>query len=216
MVLDRRPPSGEKSQQFKDSLLWRAALRIGKARTVFLVSGDKGFASSQNGLQESLADEAREERSEVWLIPSRKELLHRMQVEVGNYVESMEGVWEEVQQSFLCAVNDVLIDQGMKAGWNLGWSRDTYATSDPKMVAVLVELNGQIDEIAEPEADMPWYVYATGSCLVDTDSGSVQTLLGSVVFEVSTPHGEHRRDLLRLEEPARRHPGALLELDFWP
>lgn len=215
MVIEKHPPSGEKNQQFKDSLLWRAALRVGKEHAVVLVSGDKGFASAQGDLHESLAEQAREEGSEVWLVQSREVLLLKMHDELDTYVESLEGIWEEVQQSFLYAVNDVLIDRGMRTGWNIGWSSDTYATSDPKTVTVLIELNGQLEEVADPDADMPWYVYATGSCLVNTHTGSVNTVLTSVVFEVSTSHGEHRSHLVRHKDPVRVNPGARLELDFW-
>lgn len=47
-VLDKVPPNAEKNQQYKDTLIWEAALELSRELEVVLVTSDHGFYSDRD------------------------------------------------------------------------------------------------------------------------------------------------------------------------
>ena len=215
MVLHKRAPSTAGSQQFKDSLLWRALLRLGRANPLIFASNDKGFSDgSSSSLEASLAEEAIQEGAYIRLVPGRKELLELLQAHPHEFTESIEGMTEEIETSFIDAVNVILESEGWRAGdWPGEWSHEAFATGNPKHLVVALSYQGQLTELEDPDADMPMYVRAEGSALADIDSWDIEIDLDVVTFEVMTPHGDVQRELLRL--PGRRRTVLTrLEIDL--
>lgn len=214
MVLAKRPPTTEGSQQFKDSLLWQALLRIGQHQKVLLVSSDKGFvAALGEGLEPSLAAEAEELRADIELVRSRQDLLDLMKANAKDFTVNLEGMWAAIEDPFVTAVDEVLYEQGMEVGADVGWGTDVFATGDPRTVAVSIEMRAQLDDLSDPTADMPWYVSATGSALMNVETWELDVSLEAVTFTAATAHGDVDRDLLS-SGPVRHMPRSKLDIAF--
>lgn len=205
MVIDKRPPTREGNQQYKDSLLWRSLLRVGKERHVVLVSADKGFLGpGEGGLDPALAQEATEQGADIAVVTTRKELLEQLKAQSSAFSVNLEDVWLPLEDPFTEAADDVLREQGMELATTSAWSTEVYATGDPKRIVFAVRFEGQASPTEEPDVDMPWYIDASGSALVDVDSFDFDVTLDSVLFHVSTPHTDVERQLLGTGAATRR------------
>lgn len=213
MVLAKRRPTTEGSQQFKDSLLWQVLLRVGQEQTVLFVSADKGFQSSseEGALAPSLAAEAAEKGSSIRLFKTRQELLDLMKGQKDAFITNLEGMWLDIENPFIEKVDDVLAEEGLVVGSDVGWTTEVFATGDPKKVVVSLEMRSEVADVEDPSADMPWYAMAAGSALVDIDTWETDVSLESVTFQVSTPHGDIDRKLL---EAGRSRRKVLTRLDI--
>lgn len=215
IVIEKRPPSSEGSQQYKDSLLWRALLRVAEDGPVLLVTADKGFLSAgKDALAPDLASEASELDVDIKVVTSRPQLLEQLKAQAQSFVSGLEGVGLDVEEPFLDALNAVLGPEGLAVGAYSELTTGVFATADPKKIVVAIEADGQVSDPEDPEADMPWYFDASGSALVDLESWDTQVSLDKVVFQVLTPHGDHVKELLRSAPSGRRR--VMTKLDIAP
>lgn len=213
MVIDKRPPTREGSQQYKDSLLWQSLLRVGKERHVVLVSADKGFlGSGDGGLDPALAKEATEQGADIAAVTTREELLEQLKAQSSAFSVNLEDMWLPLEDPFTEAVDDVLREEDMELATTSAWFTEVYATGDPKRIVVAVRFEGQANPIDEPDGDMPWYINASGSALVDVDSFDSEVTLDSVLFQVFTPHADIERQLLGIGAATRRAILARLDI----
>lgn len=191
MVIQKLPPSTSTSQQFKDSLLWRALLRLGQGQTCVLVTADKGFTlKGTTTLQPSLAAEATDHGAEIAVVADLRALLETMKAQVGPIDETIEDDWEAILEAALEDVVDVVETEG----WILVGSPDTshsvFATDDPGILAIVIDLESQVASKDDPDADLSIYVEARVSALYDLRTETLDVDIERLDIQIMTPHGD--------------------------
>ena len=201
MVIQKRAPTKPKSQQFKDSLLWRAVLDIGQAHKVVLVTADKGFLNNDGvGLHEELADEASEHESDVTVVTDLLDLLESLRDASGNEVGDIDEDLEILEKEFRNGIDALLEPDGLiSRGRVRGKSVEPFATPDPDTVAVLLRAVYDLGVLDDPN-----FVFGEDAIVEASGSGFIQLVQGpehpmtvfvdymeTVVF---SPHGDIVRD----------------------
>lgn len=200
MVIAKRAPSTEGSQQFKDSLLWRVLLEAGQSQTVILITEDKGFlATSKDSLTPSLQEEASEHNAKIHVFTSIRPLLEKLRDESSTFVESLDDRWDEIEDQFTQTVNAELESFNWEMVGEGTWAYEVFASGTPQMAVVSIELEHQLVPVDDPDVDIPAYVEVKGSALVDTKSWDIEVEIDSALVTVYTPHDEI---VTRVAEPA--------------
>ena len=204
MVVRKQPPTTPGSQQYKDSLLWRALLRLGAGQPCILVSADKGFLKKgTTELEPSLLEEAAEHGADIRIATSLTALLEALKAQVGPIEEAIENEWDAILEAFQ---EDVAIALDLE-GWILTGTPETshsaFATDDPGIFAVAIEFESQLAPIDDPDADMSVYAMVKGSALFDLKSDLLDIDFEQVEIVVMTPHGDDSRTVVdrRLHAP---------------
>jgi hypothetical protein len=202
MVMEKRAPTKEGSQQFKDSLLWRALLRIGQSHHVVFVTADKGFLDAEGSdLHATLRAEAEDLDVDIMVLTSMPPLLEALRFETQAYAEFLGDLEDAYSDPVIDAINEVLEPHGQFIEGLDRWSSEAFATGNPQTFVLAIDVEAQVMEDDDPVADMPFFVEVAGSVLIDDELGEVVVDLDTVRFVASTPHGDHSRMLL--ERPPR-------------
>jgi PIN domain len=201
MVISKRAPTKPKSQQFKDSLLWRAVLDIGREQKVVFVTADKGFLTQDGqGLQNDLAKEAAESESNVKVLTDLLDLLEGLRDASGDEISLMDDDLENIEDEFRELIDSVLEPEGLiSRGTASVKNIEPFATPDPDTVAVLVHAEYELGASDDPE-----FVFAEGatvdahgSAFIHLDQGPEHPAIVSVDYMQTiqfTPHGDIVRD----------------------
>ncbi|MGO9451265.1 MAG: PIN domain-containing protein [Candidatus Binataceae bacterium] len=80
-VIENMPPSGQNNEQFRDCCLWEASVSLAVDRPVHFVSNDSAFYENRDrnkGLVEPLRKEAESAGREIFIYPTIRDLLARI------------------------------------------------------------------------------------------------------------------------------------------
>jgi hypothetical protein len=191
MVLAYMAPSSRTSQQYRDSVIWRIAVRETQEHDIYIVTNDEGFYrdSSSDELANPLADEIHELGRSVELFRNVEALLKRWERDEPSLQTA--GLRDLVAAAVADEVSGVLHDQG---GFVVQGQADAdievYLTEVHDEVAV----SGKFDYyLAEPEfpdsLEPPAVANVRATASVGLDGPEVRGVsLDSVTVNAITPH----------------------------
>lgn len=146
-TIDKAPPS-DRTQEFKDGVLWADCIELLEGDDVCLVTKDKAFFEKReysNGLSKALAAEAISTKHQFSLMSSLAELVKEFRVDVS--IDEAKLV-----QSYLAKNADVLTDMLNRNGFVLGDRRSLaktlYVTEQPSVLYVEFSMEFIAKEIA--------------------------------------------------------------------
>ena len=148
-TIDKVPPS-DKSQQFKDGVLWADCLNLLKEQDVHLVTEDKAFYQDRQytkGIAKNLEAEVGENSNKLYLYNSLHDLLKTMKSDIK--ISS-----RDLLQSFLSKNSESVNRTLERVGFEIGTIKEqvitSYATESPSLLYVEFELlitcNSVIDD----------------------------------------------------------------------
>tara|TARA_R100000005_G_scaffold18283_1_gene7652 strand:- start:15578 stop:16579 length:1002 start_codon:yes stop_codon:yes gene_type:complete len=129
-VVDKVPPC-DKSQEYKDSVLWEHCLTLLRDDHVILVTADKAFYESRiygNGLVANLVEESCGTPYCFKVVPNLTDLLSDLRTDVDiDERQLTAAIYEKYGQ----AIDDMLTRNGFYLGSIQDVSRDLYVTENP-------------------------------------------------------------------------------------
>ena len=146
-TIDKTPPS-DKTQEFKDGVLWADCIELLEGDDVCLVTKDKAFFEGReysNGLSKALVAETTSARHQFSLMPSLAELVKELRVDV-----SIDE--DKLVQAYLAKNADLLTDMLNRNGFVLGdrhsLAKTLYVTEQPSVLYVEFSMEFIANEIA--------------------------------------------------------------------
>jgi PIN domain len=134
-TIDKVPPS-DRTQEFKDGVLWADCVGLLEDDDVCLVTKDKAFFQDREyakGLSENLAAEIADAVHTFALMPSLDQLVRDLRVDVA--IDESVLVKAYLDKSFE-AIDGLLKRNGFVLGEKLGTSKVLYATENPSVLYV--------------------------------------------------------------------------------
>jgi hypothetical protein len=191
MVLKVLPPNTPASQQFKDSLLWRAVVRASRDDEVVLVTNDGGFyaAGDANDLADPLRQEVEDsDHHEVTCYRTVEQFMDAWQPQ--DFADFLEAIQNELVEAIRDQVDDVVPQYTqLVAGDALVSVLDAFVTQTPGELV----LSGSFEfELMHPDwddAEPVGVAFVEGSATVQ-DEGVESASLDQVSIQLMTPHGD--------------------------
>lgn len=173
-TVDKIQPS-DKSEQFKDGVLWSDCVALLERDDVNLVSKDKHFYEDRKydkGLARSLSDEIIKAEHAFKLLPSLVELLKDIRAEAYINEQSLaDAFFAKYKEN----VNGILARNGFELGEKVGFQKTLYATENPGILYIEFTIKyGCIDVTGEARVDGILTVRGDGA--YNTDSGIFEEL----------------------------------------
>jgi len=145
-TIDKVPPS-DKTQQFKDGVLWADCVNLLEQDNVCLVTEDKAFFQDRDytkGLSRALEAESAPAKHRLSLLSSLTELVRDFRVDVA--IEENLLVQSHLAKN-LQAIDGLLTRNGFVLGEKLGFSKILYVTEDPSVLYVEFSMDFEAKEI---------------------------------------------------------------------
>lgn len=190
MVIRKEPPSTSKSQQFKDSLLWRAVLGLASQGPCILVTADKGFRGASHGeLAENLREEVERLEVDVTLINDLNELLKLFESALGTFEGAITSLVKRdrisIKRAFANALKGGLND--FEVASLKGWKFATYPSDMPDQVTVTVEVEVEFSEGGHG-LSYPIQTTVTGGVLYHVRTGVLEVVIDEVHLWQTEPY----------------------------
>lgn len=173
-TIDKVPPS-DKTQEFKDGVLWADCVALLQDDDVSFVSRDKAFYQGRDfskGLSANLAGEIRGAPHSLTLFSSLSDLL----ISVRTRVPIDDNL---LVQTFLTkhreSIDDVLTGNGFQLGHSRQVSKILYATENPSIVSIEFTIEYEATEVAG-DGRMNGILTLRGDGVFETKSGTFNEL----------------------------------------
>lgn len=211
MVLEGKPPSKPRSQQYKDSLIWRALVDAAEYQEIIFVTNDKGFFdSATGGLAGELRREVEDAELEIQITNDLKQVLEILEPDSYELAEKLSEFIADVKTEYMNQLDERLgfeywaVNRGAGADWNL----ETFATEHLDELVVTITATHELMRVDDPDIDIPASTESSGSALVNIDSGDIRLSLGDVALTVYGSHGDVER-VYKEESGPVPGPGAV-------
>lgn len=191
-TIDKVPPS-DRTQEFKDGVLWADCVNLLQQDDVCLVTADKAFFQERDfvkGLSRSLAKEIAGAMHVFSLVPSLDDLVRDLRVEVAiDESVLVKAYFDKSGQ----AIDELLKRNGFILGEKLSTSSTLYATENPSVLYVEFKVEfGARETVGDGRTD---------GVLTLRGDGSYDTKLNALVsfrnldetLRFHEPTGEERR-----------------------
>jgi hypothetical protein len=173
-TIDKTPPS-DRTQEFKDGVLWADCVLLLQTDDVYLVTADKAFYQDRDctrGLAKNLEDEVFTAPHKLRLLPSLSELVAGLRTHV--------AIDEELLASTFLAQNKASIDgmlsrNGFELGARTKVERVLYATENPGMLFIEFTIEYEAEDISG-DGRMDGILTLRGDGLFDTAAASFKDL----------------------------------------
>jgi hypothetical protein len=193
MVMSYSPPN-QKTQQFRDSVIWRIVLKLGQEHDVVFVTNDSGFyhGKSRDQLDPVLGEEAQQLRADVALFRDVESLLDHWGFKKPIPPELADEIKEHIAEAVAEAIKDAVADNGFSVRECIGDNITLYLTENPDRLAV----SGDIEfELVDPEysdvSEAPAVAMVVFTAAVDIHELDVEdVILERLHIDAVTPHGE--------------------------
>ena len=146
-TIDKVPPS-DRTQEFKDGVIWADCVELLKSDDVCLVTADKAFYADRDynkGLATSLAAEIADAARSFSLLPSLDQLVLDLRVDVA--IDEDMLVKTYLDKNFE-AIDGLLKRNGFVLGEKLDISKDVFATEDPSVLYIKFAIKFEAKETA--------------------------------------------------------------------
>jgi len=173
-TIDKVPPS-DRTQEFKDGVLWADCLDLLKNDDLCLVTADKAFFQDRDyakGLSTSLAGEIAGVAHSFSLLSSLDQLVRDLRIDVA--IDEQVLVKAYLDKSFE-AIDGLLKRNGFVLGEKLDTSKALYATENPSVLYVEFTIKFEAKETAG-DGRMDGVVTLRGDGSYDTKSHTLTTL----------------------------------------
>jgi len=142
----KEPPS-DKSQQFKDGVLWADCVSLLSEDDVYLVTSDKAFFKNrkyEDGLSDNLKKEIEGKPHKLVLLSCLSSLLNEIQEEV---TLDADKIFNEFVKNNKSTLNNILDNNGFSLGNRIDSSQKVFATENPDILFFEFEIKYEcIDE----------------------------------------------------------------------
>lgn len=145
-TIDKVPPS-DRTQEFKDDILWADCVALLEHDDICLVTADKAFFQDRDyskGLSKNLAAELAGTAHAFSLLPCLNQLVRDLRIDVA--IDESVLVKAYLEKSFE-AIDGLLKRNGFVLGEKLGTSKVLYATENPSVVYVEFTIEFEAKEI---------------------------------------------------------------------
>ena len=189
-VLDEIPPNGPKNQQYKDTLLWVAVLRLAVDFDVVFTTADKGFFADRDpakGLEAELLIDLADRGVTVTAVGELARaavLLRATQPAV-----DLEALTSVIDVAVAPLVDDAATPSDFHRGRRIGSHLEVFATERPDTLAVSFTITYDLDDRRAPGRGLPQAI-ATGDCLVVDRETVVELRPDRVDLDWIEPSGE--------------------------
>ena len=139
-INDRKPPS-DKSQQFKDGVIWADCLNLLMKDEVYLVTEDKAFFHNRNynnGLAINLKHEAEAHPYDIKIFSSLSELLEELKTDIEVDKNDLASKFTAIIAD---SVNSILDRNGFSISSDASVNVSTYVTEDPDKLFIEFEIS---------------------------------------------------------------------------
>jgi len=185
------PPS-DRTQEFKDGVLWADCLDLLKNDDLCLVTADKAFFQDRDyakGLSTSLAGEIAGVAHSFSLLSSLDQLVRDLRIDVA--IDEQVLVKAYLDKSFE-AIDGLLKRNGFVLGEKLDTSKALYATENPSVLYVEFTIKFEAKETAG-DGRMDGVVTLRGDGSYDTKSHTLTSLRNlEETLRFQQPSGEER------------------------
>jgi|SRR5690554_2369892 len=187
-IMDETPPNKSGNQQFKDSIIWEALLKMIDEYDVYFVTEDKMFFEDRNphkGLVKNLGKEVKTKKGRV-----------KIYYGLGVFLEEVKETTPQLDKGRIAhtvdeSIHDTLIKdtKGASIGKMTGYRIDAFLTDHPTELAIKFCLEHEITYFSEnSEEKYEGSLAVEGECLLDLD----KFLIGNTKLDtltISTPEG---------------------------
>jgi hypothetical protein len=191
-TIDKLPPS-DRTQEFKDGVLWADCVELLKRDDVRLVTADKAFYKDREyskGLASNLASEIAGAPYSFSLLPTLDALVRDFRVEVTVDDDTLTSAY---LKTGLTAVNDLLERNGFVLGERLTTTKAVFATEDPHVVYVEFLIVLQARNLAGRGRD-DGTVTLKGDCAYHLDDRAVANIRqDEETLRFQEPSGEQKQ-----------------------
>jgi len=145
----RKLPPSDKSQQFKDGMIWADCLELLRQDDVFLVTEDKAFFQDRDyskGLSNVLAEETKQVKHSLKLLPSLDRLLEDIRVEVILDEQLLASSFYEQNKE---AVDQILSKNGFEVQSGPKVERKLFATENPAKMYLSFTITYECKDVTE-------------------------------------------------------------------
>lgn len=196
-VVADRPPNGPKNQQYKDSVIWEAALDLSQSYAVYLVTKDNGFfkggKKENSELATELLKDCRLVGGTVLVFRSVEECVESLQETAP--LRNMVAVSLAIDLVISGRIRQDVSEKGFDLGEMINRHCIEAPTPDPSALAVSFQLTYRMIDVASPEG-VPRddaTVFAKGDCAYNPFDGNVtEARLSRLEFAWTDAEGEHR------------------------
>jgi hypothetical protein len=177
-TINKTPPS-DKTQEFKDGVLWADCLALLVSADVTLVTSDKAFYRDrkyENGLAANLAAEAAEHPNRIQIVPTLSAFMETLSTIVTLDDDLLASA---VVSSYATSINDIISRNGFALGPRIRSSSQLFATENSTELFLEYSISyACIDLRGEGRRDAE--LLLTGDCMysVATESFSVMRSTG--------------------------------------
>lgn len=173
-TVDGVQPS-DRTQQFKDGVLWSDCVALLKKDDVYLVTNDTDFYQDrkyEKGLAKNLSDEIIRAEHSLRLLPSLVALLKDIKAEVKINEQSLaDAFFTKYNES----INGILARNGFEVGERIGLRKTLYATENPEMLYIEFTINYNCMDVTG-EARVDGLLTVRGDGVYKTESGIFEEL----------------------------------------
>lgn len=191
-LLDKVPPNAEKNQQYKDTLIWVAALELASEFKVVLVTSDLGFYADRK-VAGGLARELRQEVASKGLaVEAVAELHHAADLlRVTQPPVDLAAVVAAVVDGVMEDVRSAASQQELVVGDLTRSTVKVFATENPDVLAVTFALEHALEDVRAPGRQHA-RVSTNGECLL-RDGLALEVSLDRIDLDWTEPSGEPGR-----------------------
>lgn len=171
----RELPPCDRSQEFKDGMIWADCLKLLKEDDVILVTADKAFFQDRDyskGLNKVLDEEARGAKHPLRLLPSIEKLLDDIKVEVTLDEQLLVSSYLEQNGE---TVQQILGKNGFEAQRGAGVEMKLFATENPSKMFLSFVIKFECKDVTK-EGRFGGILSVRGDGFYNSDSHSLEQL----------------------------------------
>jgi hypothetical protein len=168
-------PHSDRTQEFKDGVLWADCCRLLEDDDVCLVTSDKAFYAARDYSKElatNLTEEVSAAKHSIRLFTSLGELLKDLKTEVALDIDSLANTLIQEQRT---TIESTLSRNGFQLGERMSVSRALYVTERPNILYLKFTLEFACDDITS-EGPLEGRLLLEGVGSYDVEDGSFADL----------------------------------------
>lgn len=150
-INDKKPPSSDKNQQFKDGVIWADCMNLLENDDVFLVTEDKAFFQDRiykNSLAANLREEANKFANEFRIYSSLTELLEEIKTAV---VIDNAALVSQFTETIAESVNSILERNGFSISSEASVNILPFVTENPDKIYIEFNINFECIDTRDEE-----------------------------------------------------------------
>lgn len=173
-TIDKTPPS-DRTQEFKDGVLWADCAVLLESDDVYLVTADKAFYHDRDltkGLARNLVDELSAATHKLTLLPSLSELVAGLRIQLAIDEDCLAATFIAQNKK---SIDGILAGNGFELGARIKVNRVLYATENPGNLFIEFTIAYEAKDISG-DSRMDCILTLRGDGLFETGTASFKEL----------------------------------------